>query len=637
MKILKFLPPVFPFTLYFFTCAPGIGLGDTALLIDQIMQLTINTHVNNHNWTVIFGNLFSKLPFGEIAFRANLMSVFFGGLSVSIFYFVVSKTFQSEIVGLISSSLLAVSNSMWWHSTIIESYAINAFFTVISIYILFLLNETENIKFLYGLFFVAGLALFNHTQMGIISVSATVYLVAVILREFRKRNYFFCFKILLFALLFFIIGFSLFFGFFLRDVMRSGNFLTTLKQASGGDFQSIMFKGTFSGAIADFLYLTIKQFPSLFLIAIVSGTVYLFRNWKILPVISLLTMFLVNTIFFMFYNTWDKFAFLLPSFIILAYFGSFGVNFFVNYLNKKNSIVLYIFSVLTFIFSVVSPPYIYANLSEWGRTYWFWSARYNNNYTFNTHDCAEYIANPNKRKYRDVEVFSNLLFQKLPSNSIYIDDDSRIFYPVNHYYQKYYNKRTDIQTYIINSWGFNSWGLDKNMFSEQLEKAFLENRELYLVSLDFPFNGFIDFAFQKRKYQFEKFYLDSNRYIYRLQNAKDFSEKKMNLNDPIITDMKVGLFFYSNFPIVKSNFQMSDSVMVRLEFFKNSSPFSVRFIWISPDKKIFHEAEAFQVKDGNTNVWNRNKENLPLMKGKWKVIAYVNGNKSIETDFFIGD
>jgi len=635
MKILKFLPPLFPFFLYLFTCAPGIGLGDTALLIDQIMQLTINSHVNNHNLTILFGNLFSKLPFTEIAYRTNLLSVFFGGAAVALFYFLVLETFQSIVVASVSASILAVSNSMWWHSTMIESYAINAIFTVGALYLILQLNKTEDIKFLYGLFFIAGLSIFNHTQMGIVAVGAAAYLVFHLAVRVKNHSYREAGKVFGLSSLFFVIGFSLFLGVFLRDVMRSGNFQATFKTALGGDFQSIMFKGTFVRAFFDLIYLILKQFPSPFILAVFYGAVLLVRNWKIKPLLALGAMFLLNTIFFMYYNTWDKFAFLLPSFIVLAYLGSFGINRAVEKLRDWNSLVLYLSAGVLFLVSLISPIYLYSNLSKWGSTYWFWSARYNNNYTINTHDCAGYIANPNKRNYRDVEEYSNLIFQKLPANSIYIDDDSRVFYPINHYFQKYYNKRQDIKTFIINSWGFSSWGLDKNAFSEQLDKAFLQNQELFLVSLDFPFNDFLNTAFQKRKYRFERYYLNSGRYVYRMQNSKDVAEKKINLSEPGIKDLKTGVFFQSNFPIVKSVFEADDPVMASVEFFRNETPFQINFEWSSPDSKVFFESEAFEVATGNTRVWNRIKEVSLLEKGKWKVAVKINGKRSIETEFNI--
>jgi hypothetical protein len=62
--------------------ARRVGLGDTALLIDEMMELRITSHVNNHRIAVLFGHLLTRLPVGEIAVRAHLTSLHFGSAAM---------------------------------------------------------------------------------------------------------------------------------------------------------------------------------------------------------------------------------------------------------------------------------------------------------------------------------------------------------------------------------------------------------------------------------------------------------------------------------------------------------------------------------------------------------------------------
>src|SRR5690606_1991130 len=106
---------------YGLTVCRWIGLGDTALLLDEIVELKINSHVNNHSLAILFGHLFSRLPFGELALRVNLMSVLFGSIVVVLAYMVAFRTLQRLVPALVATGAIAVMHSMWWHSTIVEN------------------------------------------------------------------------------------------------------------------------------------------------------------------------------------------------------------------------------------------------------------------------------------------------------------------------------------------------------------------------------------------------------------------------------------------------------------------------------------------------------------------------------------
>src|SRR5262245_3489243 len=117
---------VLPFLFYGLTAARTIGMSDTAILIFDIQSLNLSTQVNGHNLTLLLGKLFSLVPLGDLALRGNLMSVFSGGLAVTLFYFLLCRCLRTRLAAAMTSTVLMVSHSMWWHSTITESYAMNA-------------------------------------------------------------------------------------------------------------------------------------------------------------------------------------------------------------------------------------------------------------------------------------------------------------------------------------------------------------------------------------------------------------------------------------------------------------------------------------------------------------------------------
>ena len=629
-----FIPPVF----YLLTCAPTIGLGDTALLLDGIRNLKVNSHANNHNITVIFGWLFSFLPFGTIAYKGNLVSVFFGSLTIVAFYFLIFDMFRSRIGAAITATLLMISHSMWWHSTIVECYAPNALFTVAALWFLHRYHEKTECRYLYGLFFISGLAIFNHVQMGILSVGATVALLWQMVRLIRAGNVNGALRLFGFCSLFFFLGFAPYLITVFKDIYYAGDFSRVISDAFGGSFKSIMLKGSLYFGIIDLLFLIFKQFPSFFLLFIPPGIFYFYREWRTSgETLAVASMFLLNTVFFMFYNTWDKFAFLLPSFIILVFLGSYAIFRAVDFISHRKFPGLKMGAAALFLFSILFPPYLYANISGWASTPGFWYFRYNNNYTVNSHDCAEYIANPDKRNYYDVEEFAEVLFKILPAGAIFVDDDSRTYYPIHDYYMKYYGKRKDLNVQIINSWGFDNWGLTPNRFSALLKQSYENNREFFIVSVDHPFRGIITALPEKERYQFEAFSLDEKRWIYRLKLANESKNTipGNKLSVPYIFTLKTGNGFDGNFPGEKKLFRLNEPIMVSLEFENNSDPFHVQFQWYDPEGKIYFTSKKFVVSSNNKSVWSYMEREGSLESGRWVVKAFYENHLLKETFFIV--
>ena len=509
------IPPLF----YGYTCCTTIGLGDTALTIEGIKYLKINTHANNHNITVIFGWLFSHLPGNNIAYKANLTSVFLGSCAVFFFYRVLLQHFRSKITAVVTASLFMVSHSLWWHSTIIEVYAANAFFTAWFLYLLCRLQETKQDKYLYWLFFVCGLSIFNHIQMGALSFGAAAALIWIMISDWRKGI-----RRALISTACYLTGFMPYLLAFLNDVAKTHNFHHVFHWALGGDFQGIMFKGTWDYALRDFGILVINQFPSFFLLCIPAGLFFLARRWKFSAATAgLAVAFGVNSGFFMFYNTWDKYAFLLPSFTILAFTGGFAVDALVQWLKKSQRKWLWALACFLYVVSLAAPVTVYAHLTQWAerRLFPFWTGRYSNWYTENSHRIGEYLANPNKRHFRDIEEFADLVFSKFPPNSILFDDDSRTYYPLAEYFQRYYLKRPDIRTYLVNSWGFKNWGASESVFADELRSAYNTGRPFFLIALKHPFTGLLKAMPDGRRYRFDTFRLDEKHWVYRLVTAKE--------------------------------------------------------------------------------------------------------------------
>jgi hypothetical protein len=139
--------------LYIRTLAPSLLWGDSAEF--QTLSYTLGmTHPSGYMTQIMFGKLFTYIPMGNIAYRVNLMSAFFGALAVTETYLIVRLLGGWRIAGLSASILLTLSEGFWWRALLAESYA-PAAGMLATIWLLVLLWKNTG---KWGYLFLAGLA-----------------------------------------------------------------------------------------------------------------------------------------------------------------------------------------------------------------------------------------------------------------------------------------------------------------------------------------------------------------------------------------------------------------------------------------------------------------------------------------------
>jgi hypothetical protein len=599
------------------TMCRWIGLGDTALLLNEMVELQLNSHVNNHKLAVAAGHVLSRLPFGELAWRVNLTSVIFGTATMVVMFAVALRTLKTVWLALGATLAVAVTHSMWWHSTIVENYAVSALATVTFLLLLLRDEEREDSQNFYAACVVAGLAGVNHVQMGILAVAALVYAIGQ-----RKKGE-------LVARLakmagFYLLGFLPYLLLLLRDMQRAPDAVKVLYWAFGGDFGSRMFDFDAGKVFRPLLTEFFIQFPSPMLVFVGLGIYYVGEvSWYPKTNLAITVAFFINTAFFAQFHTWDKFAFLLQSFLVCGYWGIIGIRYGLELAAKREPrarpAVLAALGA-----AVLMPPLIYASFASWGREEGFWHQRFNNNFTINTHDCASYIGNPNKSGWDDVAVVSELLLEKLPEKAIFLDDDARLFYPLDQYYQRHLKRRPDIKFMMSNSWGFENWGLSEDAFV-RLALSSLRTTRVFMVSTQAPHTGTIA-KLAERGVVPQRFELDAHHWVYELVVAR---------NPPplVVHDMFVGRGFNTNIPVIKDEFGRDETVAIEARFIKNASEVPVVFRWRDPAGAIYFESAPFNVATGNTNVWSHLEGTGPRAPGKWQV-ELLSGDTSLATATF---
>ncbi|OGS46567.1 MAG: hypothetical protein A2539_01685 [Elusimicrobia bacterium RIFOXYD2_FULL_34_15] len=171
------------------------------------------SHPSGYPLYVLLGKIFTLvIPFGNIAYRINLMSAVFGAMACSLLFYVLNyllsegeKQIQQinkskRLLILVCSTLcvfiFAFTSSMWSLSIVSEMYSMNAFFAILMISLLFL---TNNLLFIV---FVFGLGLCNHQTL-ILFLPGILYFIL-------KKKIHLNFSLIKKLMLFFVLGFSVY-------------------------------------------------------------------------------------------------------------------------------------------------------------------------------------------------------------------------------------------------------------------------------------------------------------------------------------------------------------------------------------------------------------------------------------------
>ncbi|MFA5779572.1 MAG: DUF2723 domain-containing protein [Elusimicrobiota bacterium] len=356
---------IISFGFYLLTLSPTVYVGDSGEFTTAAYTLGI-THPPGYPLYVLLGKIFTLIiPFGNIAYRVNLMSAFFGALSCGIVYLIIKgiedrgqrtedRNLRSTLCALCSALVLAFSKTFWSQSVVAEVYTINAFFIALLIYI-----SVSKYKNLYLFSFIAGVGIAGHYITALVLPAFVVFYREIL---FEKRNFL---KRILASFIFLLFGLSV----LLFMPVRSGaqpfmdwgnteifsNFIAQIRRVQYKTFEfgqtvTLFTKFQF---IKYFLKLTGEQFTYYLIPFVLLGLINL---WKLLKKFCIFTvlLFLINSLGLIFilkfqFNPQQSSVvevYYLPAYTIMAIWLYFGI----LYLSKFVKPVIFLpFVILPFI------------------------------------------------------------------------------------------------------------------------------------------------------------------------------------------------------------------------------------------------------------------------------------------------
>lgn len=666
-KYYKHLILIFIPLFYVLTVSPTTGSADAALLLDRMMRLHLHSKVNVHNLANMFGHFFTKLPIGDIPYRINLMSAFFGTLTAILFYFLIYRLTKRYWISVLTTAILVVSHSLWWHSTIVECYAINTtlFMLIFHFYVSFI--KSKRIIFIYLSFLFAGLSIFNHVQNGVLlftSIAVTIfyykdyYYNRILSKPDTSFSGLFI-KITLICALMYAIGLVPYVSIFIKNVLgtyeRGGSkdlakaFFYTFKRASGDDFTGMMFSYDIM-AFGQQGWQYLNQFPSIFLPVSVYGIIHTLRTkfkYRRFMIAILAFGFLPTAIFYTGFLTWDVFAFMLPCYLITSIAGAFGFKSIFDKFQKKikehnntskgyTTRALYGIFITFCMFAIVFPPYFYSKIADWGKNPQGPFLNYNNIMFENSHDRVEYDSNPNKRNFREVDNFVKLLFAKLPYKTNLVDNGTRSYRNIHLYYRRYADRedrgRRDIRIIFIDVFGF-GWGKSPKYVANRIKSGKYPNDDLFMTSNQMPNDKIINLL-DRNKYIFVPYKLDNDHWIYKLKTLK----KKPDFVHIDLHTMHFGQNMGKCNEMEKQVFDKNDDIMIRLWYAKNKYKDNIPIVvkLYNPQNQLISETKDVMPLNSKTMYTKLNKGKMPQLDfGTYNAVLYIDGQKIFERHFYV--
>ena len=168
--------------VYVWTLAPTVTAEDSGELVAAAHFFGVAHPPGYPLWTMLCGVFMRIVPFGNIAWRANLFSaVCAAGAIAALCAMLCSLRFRSP-VALAAALACAFGSALWSQSVIAEVYALHVLLTVLAIWAVIQWDICGRDRYLLYTALVLGLGMSNHHTIGFVGLALVVW---VLIRQPR--------------------------------------------------------------------------------------------------------------------------------------------------------------------------------------------------------------------------------------------------------------------------------------------------------------------------------------------------------------------------------------------------------------------------------------------------------------------
>lgn len=187
---------LFFFLLYLYTCShhPNMA-GDSAEMVGVSYSLGI-AHPPGYPLYTLLGFLFTRLPFGSIAFRVNLSSVVYHSLTLYFFYACSLKITRNRAASSIATVAVGFTPLFWFYSLIAEVFPLNDLLVMLLIFTAIRTRERWQegnpagaMRFVILLAFLCGISLCNHHTVVLAFPMILLFILRPLVEVLKRPRY----------------------------------------------------------------------------------------------------------------------------------------------------------------------------------------------------------------------------------------------------------------------------------------------------------------------------------------------------------------------------------------------------------------------------------------------------------------
>ena len=305
--------------LYVATCAPDVLMADSGVYQCRVASFppTPARHMSSdlvqvHPLYLGLAKVFTWLPVGNLAYRVNLASAWFGAMTVASVFVAVRALTASRWAATLGALSLGLGHTFWAHSVIAECLALASACLAIELAALAIFARTGRTRWFMLAGLVNGLSISNHL-MGALATPVYAVLALVWWARGRLRGVH-----ILACLGLWLLGTSIYLYIVLWTMTETGQVLRTIRSATTGPWPALNVQITPSlvGNTAGCLAL---QYPTLLILfAVVALWARPFLGvdrsvkWTVVGVAA------VHFVFAARYPVADQYQFFVPCYAVLG-------------------------------------------------------------------------------------------------------------------------------------------------------------------------------------------------------------------------------------------------------------------------------------------------------------------------------
>ena len=451
--------------LYVVSCAPGALWQDSGLIQLRVWHNDIEGFLGlaiSHPLFYILAIGAKYIPFGEFAYRVNLVSAIAAAVAVANMFLLVRLWLGRNLPAVIAGVTFAVSHTFWRHASIVETYTLWAAFFLAELIVLLQYTRTRRPRYLYLLGLFNGLAIAVHMLAAIPLLCYAVFVVLLLARKQIRAG-----DVAIIVLLW-IIGALPYEYLIVKNMIQTGDIAGTLASAAFGvRWQGAVLNASLSARIVkeNFLYILLN-FPTPNILLLFAGFFGLFR---IRPRRDFRNILLGLTIlFFVFafrYTVYDRYAFFIPFYCTASILVGLGAELLQQRINRRVFVPLVLFLSLLPIVVYAAAPMLAEKMQL--------SIGTRGDIPYR--DDSRYFLQPWKTGYDGAEQFADETLGSVEDAALVCADATTVA-PLL-YVQEVKGKRPDVKIVCGN---IGSKGAPK--FDEQAIEELLKERPVYVVS-----------------------------------------------------------------------------------------------------------------------------------------------------------